>query len=354
MNREFSQEPKKDSWKERLGALLTSGEGGFLFPGGRSKWLCAGLAFLLAAGLLTYLSYDALSRSLDRTVAAVNGEKIARRDFKAALKNRLLIVDEITAHDSDETEALKKEVLDDLIDEKLMLQEARRLGISVGDRELASRVDDIKKDYDSSEVFFQAFRGGDIDFATWKEALKKRMLLEKLIASEVHGKVAVTDEEARSHFQQRKKKFVAEERVRVAQIVVMEEDEGERILKRLKDGEDFDKLARECSMGPEAQRGGDLGTFGRGVMPEIFDKAVFSLREGQVSRLIKSPYGFHIFKVLGREKKGTGSFEEVRERVKADLKKEKEERQYVEWLAGLRAKAAVEVREDVLAQVRVE
>ena len=95
------------------------------------------------------------------------------------------------------------------------------------------------------------------------------------------AKISVTDAEAEAYFKANRTRYTAGRRVHAAQIVVREREQAEAILKRLKMGEDFDKVAREASIGPEAARGGDLGFFERGVMPEEIDRIVFSLPVGQ-------------------------------------------------------------------------
>ena len=102
----------------------------------------------------------------------------------------------------------------------------------------------------------------------------------------------------------------------------------------MKMGEDFGKVARKVSIGPEAAKGGDLDFFARGVMPEAIDRVVFTLPVGKVSGIVQSPYGYHIFKLLGRKEAGGRIFSEVKERVIADLRKLKEAEAYERWIEG--------------------
>ena len=102
-------------------------------------------------------------------------------------------------------------------------------------------------------------------------------------------------------------------------------------------------MAQEVSIGPEAERGGDLGFFERGMMPEAIDRVVFSLPVGKMSEVVKSPYGFHIIKVLARQEKGRGHFAEAKEKVSADLRKLKEAQAYERWIGGLKARAVIQI-----------
>jgi len=274
-------------------------------------------------------------------VATVNGEKIGLQAYEKALGQEAAFVrgEPLTA---EEASSLREEVLIRLIEETIMLQRARQLSITVGEAELDTRIADIKKDY-NNDSFNAMFNRDGIRYSAWKEDLRTRMLLEKLIAADVNTKIVVSDSEAEAYFNANRKTYRAERRVHAVQIVVRDRDVAEEILKRLKAGEDFGKVARETSIGPEAAAGGDLGFFEKGVMPEAIDEVVFSLPIGRVSRVIQSPYGFHIFKVLGREEGGVRRFSEARDRVIADLRKLKEAEAYEQWIEKLKEKAVVQI-----------
>ena len=274
-------------------------------------------------------------------VATVNGQSIDIEEFEKALREETALAKRETPLKREETESLKEEVLDNLIRERIMVQRARDLSLSIGDAEFAARMEEIRKDYNGQ--FDKLFGEGGISLPEWKETLRKRMLLEKLIALDVNAKIQVADEDAERYYNDHRKTYATDRRVRVAQIVLSDRDRAQGILKRLKAGEDFDKVAREVSIGPEATRGGDLGFFERGVMPEAIDRMVFSLPVGKVSRVVQSPYGFHIFKVLGQAEAGGRKFADVREKVIADLRKQKEAEAYQIWIEGLKAKAAIRI-----------
>ena len=274
-------------------------------------------------------------------VATVNGEAVLLAEFEKSLKEETSLANGKTPLNAAETESLKDAVLDNLIREKLMLQRARGLSLSVGEAELSARIEEIRKDY--NDQFDKLFGDGGIDYSAWKEALRKRMLIEKLVSRDVNAKIQVTDNEAERYFNANRKAYATERRVRVAQIVLPDRERAEGALKRLKAGEDFGMVAREVSIGPEAAKGGDLGYFEQGVMPEAIDRMVFSLPVGKMSQVAQSPYGFHIFKVLGQEGAGGRKFTDVRDKVIADLKKQEEAEAYRDWIDGLKAKAAIRI-----------
>ncbi|HQM91199.1 MAG TPA: peptidylprolyl isomerase, partial [Syntrophales bacterium] len=200
----------------------------------------------------------------------------------------------------------------------------------------------------------QVFGGEKVDYKIWSEELRKRLLLEKLIDQEVNSKIAVTDDEAQEAYQANRSKYYSEESVHVAQIVAPTREKADGVLRRLQAGEDFGRIAQEVSTGPEAAKGGDLGVFTRGVMPEAFDRVVFTLPEGKASQVVRSPYGFHVFKVIKKDKGRWIEFADVKDKIKLDLMKVKEEKEFRKWLDRLKAEAKIRIDQERLRQVKIE
>jgi parvulin-like peptidyl-prolyl isomerase len=282
------------------------------------------------------------TQSTTPPVATVNGEQIGIQEFVKRLEEEKTLVKIETTLKPEQIASLKEEVLNHLIDEKVMLQRAGQLAITVGDAETEARIGEIKKDY-SADSFDSLFDNGGIDYPAWKKALQKRMLLEKVIAQDVNAKIRVTDADAELYFKANRKIYVSAQRVHAVQIVVRDRDRAKGILKRLKAGEDFGKVAREVSIGPEAERGGDLGFFERGMMPEAIDRVVFSLPVGKLSSVVRSPYGFHLFKVLEKEDARGGKFMDIKDWVRSDLQKLKEAEEYKRWVESLKAAAVIRI-----------
>lgn len=231
-----------------------------------------------------------------------------------------------------------------------MLLRARELSLSINDAELEKKIEEIKESY-SEEGFERLISVQKINYILWKEELKKRMLLEKLISSDVNAKVTVNENEARAYYRTHRKMYPPESRAHVVQIVVRDREKAEEILKRLKSGEDFGKVAREESIGPEAAKGGNLGFISQGVMPEEIDAAIFSQSTGDISPVIRSFYGYHIFKIIEKSEGAKIKWGDIKEQVIRDLRKQKEEKAYVQWLENLRSKAVVTIDRELLQKV---
>lgn len=269
-----------------------------------------------------------------RTLARVNNEVITEKDFSEFLK-----LQGINLSDKVDDE-IKKNLLLQAIEERLILQEAKRIGIDVTDEELDRAITAFREQMSSEDLQ----KEGGLDEGLWRKRLKSSILLNKVIASVALKSGDVSDEEAQEYYNINREGFKRPEEVRALQIVVATEYEAKRILNRLKAGkEDFEKAAREYSLSPDREKGGDLGYFGRGEMPEEFEEVVFSLKIGELSQVAKSPYGYHIFKLIDRRKAGVPAFSYVKGEIKERLKAEKEERVFSFWLDTLKSNAVVEV-----------
>jgi parvulin-like peptidyl-prolyl isomerase len=300
------------------------------------------LSWMILLSLLAACESEKAPPPPEPVVATVNGESISQGEFEKALATELGLVKREAPLDTDEMNRLKEAVLDNLVRERLMLQRARELSLTVPEEKVNARIEEIRKDYNHNR-FDEMFKSGQVDFLEWKNALRERILLENLVAREVNEKILVTDREARTHFNANRRAYLTKRRAHIAQIVLPDRERAEAVLKRLKAGEDFGKVARQVSISPEAARGGDLGFFERGVMPEAIDREVSSLSVGKLSQVVQSPYGFHIFKVLEREKSGGRKFSDVKERVIVELRKQKESEAYKGWIDELKSKAAIRI-----------
>ena len=143
--------------------------------------------------------------------------------------------------------------------------------------------------------------------------------------------------------------FRSPEQVRVRQIVVSTEAEAQQALEQLQANPDFAAVARERSTAPEAGLGGDLGYFSLGDMPAEFN-IVFTLPKGGVSSVVKSPYGFHIFKLENKRSAGLLGLEEASPAIREKLMHEKQDRRYQQWLKELRSRMKFEVNYQALGQ----
>ena len=256
------------------------------------------------------------------------------------------VAGELEGADDEELSAIKKSVVAQLIDEALILDAAIRLGLTVSDEELAEEISGIK----------EASGDGDFDsmvtehYSTmeeWKDEIRRKVMIRKCIETVIGPKIAVTEDIARQYYDSHLKDYTIPRQVRARMILVATEEEARNIRKGLT-VKDFAEVAKEVSISPESSSGGDLGYFGRGEMPKEFEDVVFNLQVGRISRVIKTGYGYHIFLVEARRRGGRLKFAEVKERIAAQLRMERGEVEFNDWILALREEKRIEIKDKLL------
>ena len=274
----------------------------------------------------------------DHILARVNQEEITVDQFDREFKELIL---EPGKETKENLRDLKQAYLDEMIERKILVHEARRLGIKASQEELGQAISEIRKDYPGEGFREKLVLKGMTD-EEWKGQLEERLLAEKMMRNALHYRGEIDEKEALHYYETHLSSFQLNQRVRARQIVVADGEEAIQILKRLKKGESFEKVAMEKSLGPERVKGGDLGYFSQGERPTEFDR-VFTMDVGAISEVIKSPYGYHIFK--SEEKMGPRQipFEEAKSGILKELGQKKGEEEYRRWLKGLKGKAMVKI-----------
>jgi len=272
-------------------------------------------------------------------VARVNGEPITLEEF-----NKTLLP---YSPSKEELPALKRRVLDQLIEKGLKLQEARRLGLAVTDEELHQRIKETMGSYPKSE-FITFLNKEGTTFEEWKKGVSENILLEKLITSQVYLPIKVSEKEITAYYQEHRDQFKEPKKFRIRQILVENQVEAEEILKALGKGEGFEELARKKSLSPDKERGGDMGYFSTEEMLAEWEEAVGKLSPGEVSYPVESPYGWHIFKLEKVLPPRMVNLKEARKKIKEKLLLERREGASKEWLLGLRVRAEIEINKELL------
>ena len=281
---------------------------------------------------------DILIKIDNRTVTLAD----FRRDFEQILPKE----QQSSAAERDE---LQRSFLAQTIDRQLALASAEKMGVEVTAAEVDAAFADYQRDYPAGE-FEVNLRERKMTIDDWKGELRERLLVEKLVKKVVGAKSKVSEEEIASYYRTDIDEFEHPEQVRARQIVVASVADGEKILALLKEKIPFAQVAKEHSLSPDGEEGGDLGFFGRGEMPAEFDAVVFKLPVGQLSPLIKSEYGYHIFLVEERRAAGKLTLAQAHDDIRTLLQAEQDERLYRQWLDGLRAKAKIDVNWALLDQ----
>ncbi len=288
-------------------------------------------------------------------VAVVNGTAIPRAEFDremARIKQQFLSRGEKLS--GSRLSEIEGEVLETLINRELLYQESRKKGITIDEARIDEELGRLKKRFGSEEKFKSALKETKITEAELRSHFRQGMAIQQFIDEEFARKVKVTEKEARKYYDENREIFKQPEQVRASHILIKVDpgaDESkkkearkrlEALQKKLKEGEDFAKLAREFSEGPSSSRGGDLGYFGRGQMVKPFEDAAFALKPGEVSGIVETRFGYHLIKVIDRRPETVIAFEEIKERLGEFLKQEKVKKDVALYVEKLKEKAKIE------------
>lgn len=277
-----------------------------------------------------------------KLVAIVNGNPISLEEFQDKYRRFTLRFNLAEGAEPEAAEELKMSFLNKLIETELLIQEAEFRNLTVTEEELDREIAQLMEDYPKDNLN-EALEQIGIQLEQWKEDRKEKLLIDKLIQQEIDTIIHVSDQEILDYYAKNKEMFKRPQMVKARQIVVATEGEANSIRSRLLKGEDFAELARRFSLSPDAEQGGDLGTFAKGQMPEEFDNVVFQYRVGSFSRVVQSPYGFHIFLVEKRMPPRTLPIDEVRDEIRTSIFQSRQEAFFQEWLNSLKNQAQITI-----------
>jgi len=251
---------------------------------------------------------------------------------------------------------LYQQILDGLIVQELLNQKSEAKGIQISDTEVQQKISEIASQQGISMDEFKAIlESSGKDMSAVAADIKKGMRYEKLLGQQWEGKLDINPEDANKYYNENTERFARPEQVEASHILIKVDSEiadanqaGEQakqkaqdVLKLVRDGGDFDKLAREYSEGPSSQDGGKLGYFSQGQMVKSFEQAAFALEPNEVSDIVESQFGYHIIKVTDRKEASTITFEEAKEQIIEMLSSQKKMEIASDYIESLKEKAKI-------------
>jgi parvulin-like peptidyl-prolyl isomerase len=321
----------------------------------------------------------ATSSSLPPVVANVNGRDISARFYDMYLKNGRaeLGLSESNEDGRRKLELLREGIVSELIDRALIVEEAERRGLKVTPEQLDEALAREAKQLGGEEKFKTYLSEHQMSRDEYAEIVKTHLYGE-LLRRELSKDLQVSDAEVKAYYDEHRTEPRFKKPVEAAHILVsarpyqirqqLEREKGlagEALDRALADeisarreraeelrrkatvkGADFAALAREFSEDPGTrERGGSLGSFGRDTHPRAFDEAAFSLKPGEVSKVVQTDYGFHVIKVTAREEARTYAFEEIAPDIRRLLLAQREAETLRTWLTNARRNARVRISE---------
>ena len=270
-------------------------------------------------------------------VAVINGEEVRASEFQTFLDYSRGELEE------DPSPVPEKELFRDFLAAKLLVQEAKKQGITVGEDEVNRFLSEWTPKDSLMEPGFP-------------EYIYQYLLAQKVLKQEAAGTVGVTLRELQNYYEQHAEGFRVGDRARVLEILTETRAEADGIRAEVQDGDlnRFRELAQQRSIGVTALSGGVLGVYERGDLPEEFEKVIFALKPGEVTEPFHSAYGYHLFAMEEWIPAHEQKFYEVRDQIFEDLTSQKEREVVEEYISTLFEGAQIEILDDNLRFDRVE
>ncbi len=284
---------------------------------------------------------------LDRIVAVVNEDIITLVDLDKALKPYYLELEK-TAYPVEKKEAvinkLRREMVEKLVEFKLIEHEAERLHIRVTDKELKAAIDRTLDEQGITEdELKQALLKEKITFEQYKNDMRSKILQPKLINRIIKANVIITDEEVEKYYGNHLDQYKGSKKYYLKNILNPSEQVIEMARELLDQGHDFSEIAKKYSTAPNAAAGGDLGSFELDAFADNIKDSIESLEKGQYTDVILTDGGFQIFFIENIELTKGKTVQAVKDEIVRKLYAAKAEKKYYEWLKGLKEKSLVKI-----------
>lgn len=330
------------------------------------------LAIFLAVSNLSCKKKDTDKPSTDSNAniaVTIDGFKILESDIDELVKSQLEMMAKRSAQlpptfAEQYAKQLREQFLERMIRRHLLDQKIKEANMTITDEEVMNTIEEIAKSQKeplSLEEFKKKLAEYGQSFEEVKEEIREGLARNKFMETQWAGKINVTEEEAKTYYDENPKQFEQPEQVRVSHILIKPEfidpntdpnadpneakkiarTKAEDLLKQIKDGADFAELAKSNSACLSAPKGGDLGFFSRGDTVPEFENVAFELEIGKISDVVETEYGYHIIKATDHKEAGTTTFEQAKDDIIRELTLKKQSEFADAYIESLKAKANI-------------
>lgn len=297
---------------------------------------------------------------VDRIIATVSDEAITQSELDALFRP---VADQLQ-HTYQGQELIEKvtdarnKLLSQLIEDKLVLLEAKRLGVEATESEVNDRLEELKSQFSDEQNFLKALDDQRVTLTALKKRLSEQISIQKLHYAEIRQKIIVSPSEAQDYYNTHPEDFQDKEKVEAWTITIRKKPEAiqrgvsdeatkkkaELILKDLRAGKDFSEIAKKESDDSHAANGGLIGFVQKGDLIEEIDEAIFKLEPNQISDVVETTQAYHLFKVGNKQPEKKLTFEEAKDQISDYLFRQKASARFKEWMQELRKKAYISIR----------
>jgi parvulin-like peptidyl-prolyl isomerase len=302
--------------------------------------LCIGLAISCLTGVVF--------GQVDKIVAVVNNEVITQKDVDGFAA--IMYLEHANEYKEQKEldlamEKWRKDALEKIIEERLMIQEAKKEKLVAEPELIERRLNQVKRRFSSPEGFEQAITSEGLTVNDIKNKITEQLLMQKIFEAKIKDKIAVSPAEITDYYQRHKEAMVLPEQAVVDSIFIpIADSEGiarqkaGEALAAIKRGEDFLEVGKRYSYAPS------LGKVTKGQLRQEIEEAIFKLEKGAYSQVIKTDNGFYIFKLNDILPAKRLEFKEVNTQIIRMISAEKAEKEFSRWIKGLKDKAYIDVR----------
>lgn len=352
--------------------------------------------FLSAFVAIACLPVFASAQVVEEIIARVNGQIISRSEY---LRSKDQLRDDVKQQDPSDADKLygerEKDVLRDLIDQQLLLEKGKDLGIT-GDTDLIKRLDQMRKDMklESMEDLEKAATAQGISYEDFKQNMRNQIITQKVIGEEVGSHLSINKDEEQKFYDEHKAELEQPESIRLSEILVAPhkaaaeksadkpaqtsanpaagaedaktgdnsaaskqaddaalaaaEAKANELLKQIRGGASFDDVAKKNSEGPSAAQGGDLGVFKRGTLAKELEDKTFAMKAGEVTDVIRTKQGYVILKVTNHQMAGIPPLKDIEPKIQDALYMQQLQPALRAYLTKLREDAYIDIKEGYL------
>lgn len=291
---------------------------------------------------------------VERILAVVNDEVVTEQDLEIVMAPVLAQYRTMYAgrEYDDKVADARQEFLSKVIDDKLILSEAKRKQVIVKEEEVDEMMADVRNKFPSREAFLATIAEQGVTEKKLWDRFRDQLITQKLVSYEVKSKVSVSPGEVNEYYKLHEQEFKQGDRVRLQHILVRVASRSEEEARELADGlmaqlnagKPFEELARAHSEGSEAAEGGEMGWVEKGQLMGEIDEKVFATEAGKIAGPIQSSLGYHLFKVVERKEDSVRPLTEVRAQIQDILFKQKLKDRLDAWMKSLKKNAYISIR----------
>ena len=286
-------------------------------------------------------------------VAEVNGSAITLKDLNRELDVQRRFANRGKSFDDSQLAAFKSEVIEKLIDRKLLYQESQKNKIKIEAASIDAQVNRLKKQFPDETEFKNALSKMKFSEADIRLQFEQNLAIQQFIDKQFAQKITISVKESKNYYNEHPEYFKQPEQVQASHILIKVEagaDAAQKteaqkkireIQQQLQKGKDFAALAKEFSECPSSAKGGDLGYFRRGAMAKPFEESAFSLKSGEVSDIVETRFGYHLIKVVNKKAENKIIYDTIKDKINQYLKREKVQTEVSLYLAKLKEEATI-------------